>query len=183
MKNTLQRTLQIWKERSQTGRGKSGTQRLMSPHGFTLVEILVVIAILGTIAAFVASNIFTQKDKADVQATEIQIRQLQGVLKQFRLDCGFYPNSDQNLDALIEKPVAGRDCKNYDPDGYIENGEYPVDAWGNEFIYESDYKKYVIISLGKDGEEGGEDTDADIRSDELGSRKKRKTENEEEDEG
>ena len=71
------------------------------------------------------------------------------------------------MDALIQKPTAGRECKNYDPEGYIKGKKVPKDAWTNEFIYSSDGNKYELKSLGNDSKEGGENFDKDISSDDL----------------
>ena len=134
--------------------------------GFTLTEMLIVIAVIGLIGTFVASNLINKYQKAKVDATRIQMTQLGNVLEQFKLECGFSHLTDQGLDALLHKPAGGRECKNYDPDGYIKGGKLPKDGFGFDFLYESDGNKFVIKSLGSDGKEGGEGFDKDIASDE-----------------
>lgn len=136
-------------------------------EGFTLTEMLIVIAVIGLIGSFVASNVISKYNRAKVDATKTQIRQLGVILDDFRRECGFYPSTEQSLDALIQKPTAGRECKNYDPEGYIKGKKVPKDAWTNEFIYSSDGNKYELKSLGNDGKEGGENFDKDISSDDL----------------
>jgi general secretion pathway protein G len=132
--------------------------------GFTLTEMLVVIALIALIGTFATSQIINRFQQAKVEATKIQIRQLGSILDTFKLQCGFYPTQDQGLDALVHKPTGGRECKNYDPEGYIKEGKVPKDAWDNDFLYFSDGNTYEIRSLGSDGKEGGEGFDKDISS-------------------
>ena len=139
--------------------------RSIDSKGFTLTEMLVVIALIALVGTFVAGNVISKFGHAKVDATRIQIKQLATVLDTFKLNCGFYPTSDQGLDALVKKPSGGRDCKNYDPNGYVEGGRVPKDAWSNDFQYFStDGNTYELKSLGSDGKEGGEGNDADISS-------------------
>jgi len=133
--------------------------------GFTLTEMLIVIALIGVVMALVGTQLIARYQRARVSTTKIQIKQLQTVLNQFQLDCGFYPDTDQGLKALVEKPT-GKECKNYDPAGYVQGGKLPKDGFGNDYMYESDGRKYEIISYGADGKEGGEGNDADISSNE-----------------
>ena len=135
--------------------------------GFTLTELLIVIALIGMIGAFAASNIISRFNRAKVDSTKIQMRNLGVVLDDFRRECGFYPTTEQGLDALVAKPMGGRECKNYDPEGYIKGGKIPKDGFNNDFMYESDGNKYVLISYGNDGREGGTELDKDLRSDEI----------------
>ncbi len=135
-----------------------------SQSGFTLIEMLIVISIIALIGSLVTTQIFSRYNKAKVEATKVQIRQIGTILDQFRLDCGYYPTTEQGLDALIEAPQAGRKCKSYDPEGYIKGNKIPTDGFDNEFIYFSDGRNYEIKSLGQDGIEGGEGFDADLSS-------------------
>lgn len=139
---------------------------LKSESGFTLVEMLIVIAIIGVIMTIIGTNVISRFDRAKVDSTKIQMKQLQTVLDQFRIDCGFYPTTDQGLEALISKP-GGRECRNYDPSGYLNKKEVPKDSFGFEFEYTSDGNNYEIISRGSDGVEGGEGNNADISSNDL----------------
>lgn len=131
--------------------------------GFTLTEMLIVIALIALVGSFVTTKVISQYGRAKVDATKIQMRQIGTILDQFKLDCSFYPITEQGLEALVQKP-AGRECKNYNPDGYVGDNKVPKDAWDNPFVYFSDGKEYEIKSLGNDGAEGGEGTDADISS-------------------
>ena len=140
--------------------------RLMtqSEAGFTLTEMLVVIALIALIGTFATSQIINRFQDAKVSATKIQVRQLGSILDTFKLQCGFYPLTDQGLDALVHKPAGGRECKNYDPQGYVKDGKVPKDSWDNDFQYFSDGNTYEIKSLGADGKEGGEGFDKDLSS-------------------
>ena len=134
--------------------------------GFTLIEMLIVIALIGMIMAFVGTNVIRKFDQSRVDGTKIIIRNLGLALDDFRRVCGFYPTGDQGLEALIKAP-SGRECKNYDSEGFIKGGKVPKDAWSNDFVYTSDGNKYVIKSLGADNAEGGEGFNKDISSDDL----------------
>jgi general secretion pathway protein G len=136
----------------------------MGQSGFTLMEMLIVIALIGMMATFVGINVMKRYDESKVETTKIQIKQLGVVLEDFKRVCNFYPTTEQGLDALVKKPE-GRECKNYDPDGFLK--KVPEDAWGHEFNYVSDGNKYVVKSLGADGVEGGEGFNKDISSDDL----------------
>lgn len=140
---------------------------ILNDRGFTLTEMLIVIALIGMVMTFVATNLIGKFNRAKVDTTKIQMKQIGTLLDQFKLDCGFYPLTDQGLDALAEKP-AGRECKNYDPNGYVKDGKVPKDGFGNDFLYMSeDGHSYELISLGSDGKEGGEGIDKDISSKEI----------------
>lgn len=132
--------------------------------GFTLMEMLIVIALIGLMGSFVAVKVMDRFDKAKVDSTKIQMKQLGVILEDFRRVCGFYPTTDQGLDALVKKPD-GRPCPNYEPEGFVK--KVPNDAWDRPFSYMSDGNKYQVKSLGRDGQEGGEGYDKDITSDEL----------------
>lgn len=142
-------------------------KQLGNERGFTLTEMLIVIAVIGIIGTLVASNVIGKFNKSKVDATKIQMRNLGNILDQFKLECGFYPTTEQGLDALINKPSGGRECKNYDPEGYIKGKKVPKDGFGNDFVYESDGNKFLLKSLGNDGKEGGEGLDKDILSTEI----------------
>lgn len=130
-------------------------------HGFSLIEILVALTLLGLIGSFVVGKIFDQLHEGQVKAAKIQMNSLATQLREFRRKCNFYPTTDQGLEALVSKP-GGRDCKNYPTSGFLDGDSVPVDPWDNEFFYESDGRTFNIMSFGPDGEQGGEDKDADI---------------------
>lgn len=125
-----------------------------SVQGFTLIEILVVMAIIGMLAIMVAPNIFNQQAGARRDAALSQISTLEAALDTYRLDVGEYPDS---LEGLMEN----------DSDSAAWNGPYlrravPLDPWGNEYVYEATARQFTLISYGADGERGGEGDDADI---------------------
>ncbi len=129
-----------------------------------MVELMAVLIILGLLAAVVVRNFVGQTDKARVTTTKTNLRLLHMAINQFKMDTGRFPTEDEGLSILIEPPS---DVTNYEPGGYLETTEIPKDGWGNEFIYErfpESGKPFVIISLGADGEEGGEGYDADLYS-------------------
>ncbi len=124
---------------------------LRSSKGFTLIELLIVIAIIGLIGTLVATNVMSRFEEAKVKSAKIQIQQLGVVLDDFRRVCNFYPTTEQGLEALIKAPI-GRECKNYDPEGFLKGGKVPKDPWGNDYMYESEGNKYVIKSWGPNGQ-------------------------------
>lgn len=130
--------------------------------GFTLIEIMVVVVIIGLLSALVGPRLMGQSDTAKRRATETQIAQIEQVLELFYLDNGFYPSTAQGLEALIEKPTISPEPLNYAERGYMK--KLPKDAWGREFIYiyPGDHAEFDIISYGADGEEGGEGAAEDI---------------------
>ena len=141
--------------------------KLAAQRGFTLIELLVVIVILGLLAGVVTVKIMNEPDKARIVKAKMQIESLSTALKKFRLDNGFYPTTEQGLEALVEEPSTGREPANYPEGGYLS--KVPSDPWGNEYVYISpgEHDEFDIISYGGDAEEGGEGADADIRSWEI----------------
>jgi len=132
-------------------------QRTHTPKtaaGFTLIEILVVMAIIGMLAVMVAPNIFNQQAGAQRDAALSQISALEAALDTYRLDVGQYPDS---LEGLVEND-SGRAAWN----GPYLRREVPLDPWGNEYVYDSDGRGSTLVSYGPDGERGGEGDDADI---------------------
>lgn len=137
-----------------------------SQRGMSLVEILIAITLLGVVGTLVVSNVIESLREGETESTKIQIKSLGKILLDYKRKCGLYPTTDQGLDALVEAPTSGKECKKYPSAGFID-GKVPQDPWGNEFLYESDGRKYTIISFGVDGVEGGEGWDTDISSDDL----------------
>ena len=132
--------------------------------GFTMVELLAVLVIIGLLAGVVAVNVVGKIDKARVTATKANLKMLHSTVIQFKLDTGKFPTEEEGLFELIEEPA---DITGWDPSGYLDTTEIPTDGWGNEFVYErfpESGKPFVVISFGADGEEGGEDYDADLYS-------------------
>lgn len=129
--------------------------------GFSLIEILVGLTLIGIAGTFVVSNIYSTLSEGQIKSTKIQMNGLASRLEDFRRKCHRYPTSDQGLEALVTKPSGGKECKDYPPGGFI-NGEIPEDPWGEAYYFESDGKSFNIWSTGRDTEEGGEGYDADI---------------------
>lgn len=140
---------------------------LKNQQGLSLIEILIALTLLALAGTFVGGQVFDNLQEGKVQTAKIQIKSISDRLKEFRRDCGYFPTSDQGLDALLEKPTGGRECKRYAPSGYIEGGKVPLDPWDGEYVYESDGKTFTIISYGNDNAEGGEGFDADINSKDI----------------
>lgn len=136
-------------------------------HGMSLIEILISLTLMGIAGTFVAGKVYENLQEGQVSSAKIQIKALGDRLTEFRRDCNFLPTSDQGLDALIEKPTGGRECKRYAPGGYIKDSKIPMDPWDGEYIYESDGKTYEIKSYGADNAEGGEGADADLSSKDI----------------
>lgn len=140
--------------------------RLRGNRGFTLIEIMVVIAILALLAALVAPKLIGRSDDAKVADAKIQVKNLETALKLYKLDNGIYPSTEQGLAALIEKPTVGQIPNKYKAEGYLESKQVPKDPWGNDFAYLSpgEHGDYDLYSLGADGVKGGEEKNADIES-------------------
>jgi general secretion pathway protein G len=132
--------------------------------GFTLIELMVVIVIIGLLAALVAPRLMSRADEARVTEAKIQIKNLETALRLYKNDNGFYPSTEQGLEALVSPPSDGQVPENYRTGGYLEKKSLPSDPWGNRYIYLSPGQQgeYDIISLGADGQEGGSGNDADI---------------------
>lgn len=139
---------------------------MKSNTGFTLLEIIVVVFILSLLAALVAPKIIGRTDDARIAEAKVQIKHFETALKLFKLDNGFYPDTQQGLAALVEKPITGRVPERYREGGYLEQRKIPVDPWGNPYVYISPgvYGDFDLMSYGADGREGGEGKDADIKN-------------------
>ncbi|MBZ0154611.1 MAG: type II secretion system major pseudopilin GspG [Alphaproteobacteria bacterium] len=137
--------------------------------GFTLLEVIVVVFILSLLVTIVAPRVIGKTDDARIAEAKVQIRNFETALKLFKLDNGFYPGTDQGLDALIRKPATGKIPVNYKEGGYLEQKKIPLDPWGNPYLYLSPGLQgdFDIISYGADGREGGEGKDADIKNYDL----------------
>ncbi|MFK4752536.1 MULTISPECIES: type II secretion system major pseudopilin GspG [Oceanospirillaceae] len=131
-------------------------------QGFTLLEVMVVLAIIGSIMALVATNIIGSATDAQVKTTKSQMKLIEGALDMYKLDNFTYPTTEQGLEALVKKPSSSPEPKNYRSSGYLKGSKVPTDAWGNEFLYYLEKGQYEIVSLGADGQEGGEAEYADI---------------------
>ena len=127
--------------------------------GFTLVEILIVMTLIGLIATFAVTNIMARRQEGNRKAAKILMQQLRAVLDDYYRTCNAFPTLGQGgLGALITKP-ADNSCPDYDPQGYLKSKTPPKDPWGSDFVYDSDGRKFVLKSLGGDKREGGEGND------------------------
>jgi general secretion pathway protein G len=135
-------------------------------RGFTLIELMVVIIILGILAMWVAPKIMSRPGQARQVKARLDIQNLENALKLFKLDNGTYPTTEQGLQALVEKPGTGTVPKNWKTGGYLEKGRVPKDPWGNDFVYLSPGLKsdFDIISYGLDGVPGGEEENKDVNN-------------------
>jgi general secretion pathway protein G len=134
--------------------------------GFTLIEVMVVMVILATIAVFVVPKFMDEPKRAQRVKAQVTITNLETALKTYYLDNGYYPTTDQGLDALVVEPNIDPVPGKWRKGGYLEKGKVPKDPWGNDYIYLSPglHGDFDIISYGLDGVEGGEDWEADVES-------------------
>jgi general secretion pathway protein G len=132
--------------------------------GFTMVELMAVLIILGLLAALVVTKVAGKIDQARVTTTKANLKSLHMAVNQFKMDTSRFPSEEMGLEELIEQPS---DVTSWEPGGYLETTDIPKDGWGEEFIYErfpESGKAFVIKSFGADKEEGGEGYDTDLLS-------------------
>ncbi len=134
--------------------------------GFTLIEIMAVVLIIGLLSGIVGFAVFQQVDKGRVVTAKAQIANLEGVLELYRMDNANFPSTEQGLDALVRAPTSAPEPRNYPPGGYLKGGRVPDDPWGQPYNYEApgtrNPQAYDIWSLGADGQPGGDGANADI---------------------
>lgn len=144
-------------------------KKINSQKGFTLIELMIVIVILGILAGFIVPKIMGRPEEAKQLKAKMQIEILETALKLYKLDTGMYPSTEQGIEALIQPPDTGIIPKKWRKGGYLEKGKIPVDPWGNEYIYLSPgiHSDFDISSYGFDGVHGGEDKNMDINNWEI----------------
>ncbi len=143
---------------------RCNTVKMKKQVGFSLIEIMVVMVILGLLVSIVAPNMLGRADDARIQKVTADFKAIETVLKIYRLDNYNYPTSEQGLEALVEKPTIDPIPGNWKKNGYLDN--LPRDPWGRPYLYLSPAEfgsgEFDLYSLGADGVTGGEDQNADI---------------------
>ncbi len=138
-------------------------------RGFTLIELMVVIVILGILAGLIIPRIMGRPDEARSAKARMQIESMETALKLYKLDNGNYPTTEQSLQALVKAPAVGGLVKNWRLGGYLEKDKVPKDPWDHDFIYISPgvHGDFDLSCLGADGELGGEGKNKDINNWEI----------------
>lgn len=131
-------------------------------RGFTLIEMLVVVAIIAILGALIGPQILDRVSGARAETARTQIKNIESALQLYKLDNFRYPTTDQGIEALVNKPTSSPEPRNWKQGGYLK--QLPKDPWGNPFLYFYDSGEYEVLSYGADGEEGGEGDNADISS-------------------
>ena len=133
---------------------------IIRPRGFTLLEVMVVIFILGLLATLVAPKVLGRADDARRTKAVADMKGIEQALNLYRLDSGAYPTTEQGLDALVRKPDRPPVPRAWNPNGYLER--VPADPWGNPYVYLSEGGRFTLKSYGADGVEGGDGKFADL---------------------
>jgi general secretion pathway protein G len=141
-------------------------ERRRRQRGFTLIEIMAVVVIIGLLMAIVGPRVLSVFEQGSVTATGAQVKSLQTALATYYMDNRRYPTTEQGLSALVEKPSIPPEARRWRPGGYLDSKVVPRDSWDQEFQYaapgEHNPEGYDIWSFGADGQPGGEGNDADI---------------------
>lgn len=140
----------------------------LDDQGFTLIELMVVIVILGILAGLIVPRIMGRPEEARRTKARIQIESIETALQLYKLDNGVYPTTEQGLQALVEAPTVGQLPRAWRDGGYLSKGTLPKDPWGNDYVYLSpgvnDEEGFDLTSYSADGEPGGDGNDADINN-------------------
>lgn len=155
-----------WGLRSRLWHGPVWRRFPDSQQGFTLIELMVVMVILGILAALITPRIMDRPEEARRTKAEVQIRSIEQALKLYRLDNGQYPSTEQGLQALVAPPALGKPARKWRQGGYLERGRVPKDPWGSDYVYLSPglHDEFDLISYGADNQAGGEGKDADVNN-------------------
>jgi len=142
------------------------SRKRLNVHGFTLIELMVVIVILGILAGLIIPRIMGRPEEARRMKARVQMESMETALKLYKLDNGIYPSTEQGLQALIEAPAVGELPRAWRKGGYLEKGKVPKDPWGHEYVYLSPglHDDFDLVSYGADGQPGGEDQNKDVNS-------------------
>lgn len=143
---------------------KRNKRKIELRSGFTMVELMAMLIIIGLLATLVVTKVASKIDQAKVTTTMANLKTLHNAVNQFRMDTGRFPTEEEGLEALVVQPG---DVTTWEPGGYLQTTEIPLDGWRREFIYETfteSGKAFAIRSFGADGEEGGDSYDADLSS-------------------
>ncbi len=140
---------------------------MQKTRGFTLIELMVVVLILGVLAALIVPNVIGRSDDAKAAAAKQDVASLMQALKLYRLDNGRYPSADQSINALVAKPAIEPLPPNWKTGGYIER--LPKDPWGNAYVYANPgvHAEIDVMSYGADGKPGGSGADTDVHNGNL----------------
>ncbi len=139
-------------------------------RGFTLIELMIVVVIIGILATLLIPRIMERPEEARRVKAKMDIKTIESALKLYKLDNGVYPTTEQGLQALITKPDTAPQPRKWKEGGYLESREVPKDPWGRPYYYVSpgpEGRDYLITSYGSDGEPGGSGRDADVTSADL----------------
>jgi general secretion pathway protein G len=139
--------------------------QIHSARGFTLIEIMVVVVILGILGSLIVPNIIGRPDEARATAARADIEAVGNALELYRLDNGTYPSTDQGLEALVSQPSGYPEPRRWNADGYLK--KLPIDPWDEPYLYFSEERTFEVYSFGADRKEGGEGVDTDLRYSEL----------------
>ncbi|XOF32908.1 MAG: type II secretion system major pseudopilin GspG [Candidatus Electrothrix sp. YB6] len=149
-----------------THNNKLSGKKIRRTEGFTLIELMVVIVILGILAGMIVPKIMDRPEEARRTKAGVDIGSISQALKLYKLDTGRYPTTEQGLQALVEPPSTGQLAKNWREGGYLDKSSVPKDPWENDYVYISPgmHDDFDLMSYGADNEPGGEGMDADINS-------------------
>ncbi|MCW8799317.1 MAG: type II secretion system major pseudopilin GspG [Desulfobacter sp.] len=140
------------------------SRQIRNQAGFSFIELMVVVIILGILAGAIVPRYMDKADKAKVVKAQVDIAAIETSLKMYKLDNGFYPTTEQGLWALIEKPNTDPVPRSWNENGYFEKQRVPKDPWGNEYVYlcPGVHGTFDLMSYGADSESGGEGINADV---------------------